>query len=76
MNAKEIFITYYDDNCRDAYIENIVKIFGQSGFSGFKKDKNMKLIPLSDINDLKDVITSDEIEWIAQWDNGGKMVIV
>ena len=76
MNAKEIFITYYDDNCRDAYIENIVKIFGQTGFSGFKKDKNMKLIPLSDINDLKDVITSDEIEWIAQWDSGGKMVIV
>ena len=63
LNATEIYITYYDDNCKDDYIANIVKMFGADGWDKFRKDHRMQFIPLSDIEKLSDNLKNDEINW-------------
>ncbi len=76
MNATEIYVSYYDENCRDDYIANIVKIFGKSGYDSFRKDKSMKFIALSNINILDDVLQPEEMKWSVTRDRGEQRVIV
>ena len=76
LNAKEIYVTYYDDECRDDYIKNIVKIFGKSGFDTFRKEKGMRFIPLSQINSLTEKMKPDEIKWEVSWDSGEIIEVV
>lgn len=66
LNAKEIYVTYYNDECRDNYINNIVKIFGKSGYDVFRKEKNMRFVPLSNIDVLADAAKPAETE-NASW---------
>ena len=73
LNAKEIYVTYYNEECRDDYIKNIVKIFGKNGFDSFRREKNMMFIPLSNIDDLTDKMKSDEIDWKFSWGSGEKI---
>ena len=61
-NAKEIYITYYDDDCKDNYISNIIKIFGNEGYNKFKKEKGMEFILLSEIEQVKGKIEPIPIE--------------
>lgn len=63
LNAKEIYITYYDEACKDSYIANIVKMFGKSGFDKFRREQQMKFVLLSEINTLKDKIEPEKIKW-------------
>lgn len=63
LNAKEIYITYYDNVCKDSYIANIVKMFGKSGFDKFRRDQHMQFIPLCDVDSLKGKIKPEEILW-------------
>ena len=65
QNAKEIYVTYYNDECRDDHIKNIVRIFGKSGYDTFIKEKGMKFIPLSKIDVLVDKLKPEEIKWVA-----------
>lgn len=61
--AQEIYISYYQDEDRDSYMSNIVKMFGSEGFSNFKNDKKMVFIPLSDLNSIQKDIEPEEIKW-------------
>ena len=62
FNAKEIYITYYDKDCKDNYINNIIKIFGNDGYNKFKKEKGLKFVPLSDIEQLREKIAPAPIK--------------
>ncbi len=63
INAKEIYITYYDNDCKDNYIANIVRMFGKSGFDRFRREQQMQFVMLSEIKTLEDKIKPNEIEW-------------
>ena len=63
INAKEIYITYYDNDCKDNYIANIVRMFGKSGFDKFRREQQMQFVMLSEIKTLEDKIKPKEIEW-------------
>ena len=63
LNAKEIYVTYYDDDCKDSYIANIVRMFGKTGFDTFRRDQKMQFIKLSDIGTLEEKFKPVEIEW-------------
>ena len=75
LNANEIYITYYDDICKDDYISNIIKIFGNEGFNKFKKDKSLEFIRLSDIEELREKITPPQVNW-SYSDGCGKIEII
>lgn len=62
-NAKEIYISYYDDKCKDDYISNIVKLFGEKGWDEFRKNKRMEFVLLSTIEQLAEKIKPEEIFW-------------
>ena len=68
QHAKEIYVTYYNEKCRDDYINNIIRIFGNSGFDSFKKKKGMLFISLLNIDYLFDKIKPVELKWEASWD--------
>lgn len=75
LGAKEIYVTYYDDSCKDDYINNIIKIFGNDGYNKFKKEKGLEFISLSDLKQLKERIAPQKIE--CYYSNGqGKIEIV
>ena len=76
LNAKEIYVTYYNEECRDDYIKNIVKIFGKSGFDSFRREKNMMFIPLSSVDTLTDEMKDDEIDWEVSWGDKGKIEVI
>lgn len=63
LNAREIYVTYYNESCREDYIKNIIKIFGNDGFNKFKKDQNLEFVRLSNIESLKERIESPRINW-------------
>ena len=63
LNAKEIFVTYYNEDSKNSYIANIVKIFGKLGFDSFIRDQHLQFIPLSAIDSLKSKIKPEEIPW-------------
>lgn len=63
-NAKEIYVTYYDEECRDNYISNIVKIFGKKGFDLFKREKSMSFVALSNIENLEERLKDSQSNWI------------
>lgn len=56
FNAEEIYVTYYDDDCKDNYIANIIKIFGNDGYNKFLKEQGLEFVALSDIEQLNDRI--------------------
>jgi len=62
-NAKEIYISYYDAKCKDDYISNIVKMFGEKGWDEFRKDKRMEFVLLSAIEELEEKIKSEDFLW-------------
>lgn len=61
LNAKEIYITYYDESCKDDYIRNIIKIFGNDGYNKLKKEQGLEFITLSDIEKLNDKIAPVQV---------------
>lgn len=63
-NAKEIYVTYYNEECRDNYISNIVKIFGKKGFDSFKREKSMSFVLISNIESLEEKIKFPQSNWI------------
>lgn len=70
LHAKEIYVTYYDANCKDDYIANIIKIFGNDGFNKFQKEQGLEFVPLSDIEQLKDKIKPANYEFYKTEDHG------
>lgn len=70
LHAKEIYVTYYDANCKDDYIANIIKIFGNDGFNKFQKEQGLEFVPLSDIEQLKDKIKPPNYEFYKTEDHG------
>lgn len=63
LNAKEIYITYYDESCKDSYVANIVKMFGNSGLGKFRREQNLKFVRLSEIEKLRPLIELRKVEW-------------
>lgn len=76
LNAKEIYITYYDNVCKDSYIANIVKMFGKSGFDKFRRDQHMQFIPLCDVDSLKEKIKPQYIEFYYSGECGEKIPVI
>lgn len=75
LNAKEIYITYYNESCKDDYLRNIIKIFGEDGLNKFQKEQGLEFIPLSNIERLKDKITTPPIKW-SSFEGHGKIEII
>ena len=65
LNASEIYIAYYDDECRDDYIANIVKIFGEDGLDNFRKDQHLRFVKMSNIDKLEENLQHDEVNWLV-----------
>lgn len=63
LNAKEIYISYYNDKCKDDYVANLTKMFGANGFDRFRKEKQLQFVSLSEINALMDELKPEEIKW-------------
>ncbi len=75
LSAKEIYVTYYDDDCKDDYISNIIKIFGNDGYNKFKKEQGLEFVVLSDIEKLKERIEPPKIE-VHYSDGHGKIEVI
>ena len=75
LNAKEIYITYYNESCKDDYLRNIIKIFGEDGLNKFQNEQGLEFIPLSNIERLKDKITTPPIKW-SSFEGHGKIEII
>jgi hypothetical protein len=73
-HAKEIYITYYDETCKDDYINNIIKLFGNDGYNEFKKEKGLEFIQLSDIEILRERISPPQNEFY--YEDHGKIEII
>lgn len=56
LNAKEIFVTYYDESCRDDYFRNINKMFTKDGYNKFVKEQGLQFVLLSEIDKIKEII--------------------
>lgn len=76
LNAKEIYITYYDDECKDGYVANIVKMFGKSGFDKFRRDQCLEFVLLSNIASLKSKIEPQQIDWTFSSGEQGKAIVI
>ncbi len=76
LNAKEIYITHYDEESKDDYIKNIIKVFGNAGYNKFKKEKGLEFVLLSNIEQLREIIQSDEIDWSFEGCANEQIVIV
>ena len=63
LNASEIHIAYYDNECKDNYIANIVKIFGEDGWDRFRKDQHLQFVPLSNIEQLTEKLKNNDSNW-------------
>ena len=63
LNAKEIYVTYYNEKCKDDYFRNIIKIFGDEGLNKFQKEQGLEFLPLSDLKKLKHKISPHPISW-------------
>lgn len=74
LNAKEIFVTYYNESCRDDYIANIIKIFGNEGYNKFKKDQGLEFIALSNVDQLGERIKPPYYEFYM--DEPGEQIVV
>lgn len=75
LNAKEIYVTYYNEKCKDDYFRNIVKIFGNEGLNKFQKEQGLVFVPLSNIEDLKDKIKPPHYEFYYTDDQGKREII-
>ena len=75
LNAKEIYVTYYNESCKDDYISNIIKIFGNEGYNKFKKEQGLEFISLSNIEQLRNKITPPPVNW-SYSDGHGKIEVI
>lgn len=77
LNAKEIYITYFNDECKDGYVANIVKMFGKSGFDKFRREQHMEFVLLSKIASLKSKIEPQQIDRaFSDSEQGEKIVVI
>lgn len=75
LNAKEIYVTFYNKKCKDDCFRNIVKIFGNEGLNKFQKDQSLEFVPLSDIEQLNNRITPPPVKW-SYVDGHGKIDVI
>jgi len=63
LNAKEIYLTYYNDDCKSDYFENMVKMFGNGVLDKFFKEKKLQFVPLSKIDSLSETFMPEILKY-------------